>query len=63
MFTKSLRFFSLLVAVLFLQSTAASAQQRRPIDAQHPLWLIHIDVWNTGYTTLRLYEPLAFLSV
>ena len=22
------------------------AQQRRPVDAQHPLWLIHVDVWN-----------------
>lgn len=21
------------------------AQQRRPVDAQHPLWLIHVDVW------------------
>lgn len=26
----------------------ASAAQRRPIDNQHPLWLIHIDVWNTA---------------
>ena len=24
------------------------AQQRRPIDSQHPLWLIHIDVWNSA---------------
>ena len=24
------------------------AQQRRPIDSQHPLWMIHIDVWNTA---------------
>ncbi len=23
----------------------ASAQQRRPIDNEHPLWLVHIDVW------------------
>ena len=23
----------------------AMAQQRRPIDNEHPLWLIHIDVW------------------
>ncbi len=21
------------------------AQQRRPVDSQHPLWLIHVDVW------------------
>lgn len=24
----------------------ATAQERRPIDAQHPMWLIHVDVWN-----------------
>ncbi len=24
---------------------AAEAQQRRPIDSEHPLWMIHIDVW------------------
>ena len=22
------------------------AQQRRPIDSRHPMWLVHIDVWN-----------------
>ena len=22
------------------------AQQRRPIDSRHPLWLVHIDIWN-----------------
>ena len=26
----------------------AMAQQRRPIDREHPLWLIHIDVWNSA---------------
>ena len=24
------------------------AQQRRPIDNEHPLWLVHIDVWYTA---------------
>lgn len=24
------------------------AQQRRPIDSQHPLWMVHIDVWNAA---------------
>ena len=24
----------------------AMAQQRRPIDSEHPMWLIHVDVWN-----------------
>ena len=33
----------LLLALLVGQS--AMAQQRRPIDNEHPLWLIHIDVW------------------
>ena len=48
MFTKPLHICTLILTILILQSTAASAQQRRPIDAQHPLWLIHIDVWNTA---------------
>ena len=26
----------------------AVAQQRRPIDNEHPLWLIHVDVWNAA---------------
>ncbi|MBQ0057716.1 MAG: glycosyl hydrolase family 98 [Bacteroidales bacterium] len=28
--------------------TEAGAQSRRPIDPQHPAWLIHIDVWNNA---------------
>lgn len=33
--------------MLLLLTTAvtATAQQRRPIDSQHPLWFIHVDVW------------------
>ncbi|MBR2113449.1 MAG: glycosyl hydrolase family 98 [Prevotella sp.] len=40
-----------LLLVMLLLMTAwqsATAQQRRPIDSQHPLWLIHIDVWNSA---------------
>ena len=33
-----------LLAVLAIGQNAM-AQQRRPIDSQHPLWLIHVDVW------------------
>ena len=33
----------LLLALVAWQNGAA--QQRRPIDNEHPLWLIHIDVW------------------
>ena len=25
-----------------------AAEQRRPIDSRHPLWMIHIDVWNAA---------------
>lgn len=38
-------FFSLLLALL---SMGASAQERRPIDNQHPMWMIHVDVWNSA---------------
>ena len=38
------RLFLLLLLVLVI--TGTNAQSRRPIDSQHPLWLIHIDVWN-----------------
>ena len=39
----------LLMALLLLCATLSmSAQQRRPIDNQHPLWFIHVDVWNSA---------------
>ena len=37
-----------LFAGLLCLACGALAQQRRPIDSQHPLWMIHIDVWNTA---------------
>ncbi len=38
------------VILLALAVLTAHAEQplRRPIDARHPLWLIHIDVWNAA---------------
>ena len=27
-------------------ASGTMAQSRRPIDSKHPLWLIHVDVWN-----------------
>lgn len=34
-------------AIVMLCATgSAEAQTRRPIDSKHPLWLIHVDVWN-----------------
>ena len=41
-------YFSLLAALFMFSVQTASAQQRRPIDSQHPLWMIHIDVWNSA---------------
>lgn len=36
----------LLLFLLLLCAVDTMAQQRRPVDAQHPLWLVHVDVWN-----------------
>lgn len=38
----------ILLALLLLAvvSTTLQGQQRRPIDNEHPLWMIHVDVWN-----------------
>ncbi|MDD7028688.1 MAG: glycoside hydrolase family 98 domain-containing protein, partial [Prevotellaceae bacterium] len=36
----------LLTILLLLVGIVATAQERRPIDSRHPLWLVHIDVWN-----------------
>lgn len=41
---KKILLFLLLVAC----QLTASAQARRPIDSQHPLWLVHVDVWNNA---------------
>lgn len=37
---------NLLLLCLLSMSLSVGAQQRRPIDSRHPLWLIHVDVWN-----------------
>lgn len=36
----------LLSIVLLFACLMASAQTRRPIDPQHPMWIIHVDAWN-----------------
>ena len=36
----------LLVFLMLLTGITAFCQQRRPIDSRHPLWIVHIDVWN-----------------
>ena len=46
---KKLMNFRLVFALLMMVATlAVSAQERRPIDSQHPLWMVHIDVWNSA---------------
>ena len=37
---------SLSLLLLTLCWQPIMAQQRRPIDNEHPLWLVHVDVWN-----------------
>jgi len=34
-----------LVVALLTAIQSLTAQERRPIDSQHPLWFIHVDVW------------------
>ena len=38
----------LLLLALTVAAQSMTAQERRPIDSQHPLWLIHVDVWNAA---------------
>jgi len=44
------RFKRLMVclAMVLCGIISVSAQSRRPIDNKHPMWLIHIDVWNNA---------------
>lgn len=39
---------TLFCLLLSLFCLALPAQQRRPIDNRNPMWLIHIDVWNSA---------------
>ena len=38
----------ILFALLLTAGQHLSAQERRPVDNQHPLWLVHVDVWNAA---------------
>lgn len=40
------RLIFILLFQLFLSTI--TSQERRPIDNAHPLWMIHIDVWNSA---------------
>ncbi len=39
-------YLSLSIFFSLLSLGSVVAQERRPIDNEHPLWMIHIDVWN-----------------
>ncbi len=32
--------------LMLLMCITMAGQQRRPIDSRHPIWFVHIDVWN-----------------
>jgi len=39
---------TILMLALMAAFQTMTAQQRRPVDNQHPLWLVHVDVWNSA---------------
>ena len=39
------KYLILFVVALLSAVQSLTAQERRPIDSQHPLWFIHVDVW------------------
>ncbi len=44
---RKLTFKNIVLIILFLIiGINLSAQERRPIDSKHPMWLVHVDVWN-----------------
>ena len=38
--------FLLTLTFLLAAISPMLAQQRRPVDSKHPMWLVHVDVWN-----------------
>ena len=45
---KSIYLLLLILLFLAIGQQALQAQSRRPIDSQHPLWMVHVDVWNSA---------------
>lgn len=37
---------AILLCLMLSCAGAGQAVQRRPVDARHPLWMVHVDVWN-----------------
>lgn len=40
------RIILFVLALMTCVGMFAQQPQRRPVDSQHPMWLIHVDVWN-----------------
>lgn len=45
---KKTKHIIILFILLLIGVSSVSAQSRRPIDNKHPMWLIHVDVWNNA---------------
>ena len=45
---RSIKSFLILALMTLTAINTVRAQERRPIDSQHPLWIVHIDVWNAA---------------
>ena len=45
---RSIKSFLFLALITLTTINMVRAQERRPIDSQHPLWIVHIDVWNAA---------------
>ena len=42
------KLFTLLLFTIHFSLLTSEAQLRRPVDSQHPMWMIHVDVWNNA---------------
>ncbi len=45
---RSIKSFFIIALMTLTVISTVGAQERRPVDSQHPLWLVHIDVWNAA---------------
>ena len=45
---RSIKSFLIFALMTLTVLNTVRAQERRPIDSQHPLWIVHIDVWNAA---------------
>ena len=44
-------YYLMMTLLLLMGATvqrATAQEMRRPVDNQHPLWMVHVDVWNSA---------------